>query len=112
MMKAIILGEQQSEKRFKSPRLEFDSPNIDSKTDSKVDEQRWCSVIRDEQAEGILSTAQTWADTSEGSLCNPVCATEVNFHNVSSRLTPGSGRSFFWPIPSSTATRIFLLNLM
>src|SRR6266536_2374789 len=34
---------------------------------------------------------------------NPVCATEVTFYHVSIRLTPGSRRSHFWPIPACIA---------
>jgi hypothetical protein len=71
------------------------APSIDSKTDSKVDEKQWCSVIRDEHVAGILSTARTLADSSEGTLFNPVCATIHHFCNASSPLSPGSRRSYF-----------------
>src|SRR5258706_3496085 len=79
-------------------------PSIDSKTDSKVDEKQWCSVIRDEHVAGILSTARTLADSSEGTLFNPVCATIGHTTNASSKDRSGFGRFCFWHLSLCTAT--------
>jgi hypothetical protein len=89
---------------------------IESKTDSKVDELPWCSVVSDEHAAGILSTARTLADGGEDTLCNPVCA---NFSHPLPRLdAPHTWIGSFAFLADTrlysncTATRIFLLNLM
>jgi len=79
-------------------------PSIDSKTDSKVDEKQWCSVIRDGHVAGILSTARTWADTSAHTLCNPVCATEHAHEDAPSQIRSCLRRFYFWGICLCTAT--------